>query len=94
MMPAMPDASVAPILVVGRSKIVTLVRAYLGRERWPVVTAGDGRAALRAIDEHPQPRLDLMLPNRRDASHPARPAGWRRADHRALGAAPRATHLG
>ena len=65
MMPAMPDASVAPILVVDDDpKIVTLVRAYLERERWPVVTASDGRAALRAIDEH-RPRLvvlDLMLP--------------------------------
>jgi len=65
MMPAMPDAPPAPILVVDDDpKIGTLVRAYLERERWPVVTAGDGRAALRAIEEH-RPRLvvlDLMLP--------------------------------
>jgi DNA-binding response OmpR family regulator len=45
-------------------KIVALVRTYLERERYPVITAGDGRAALRAIEEH-APRLvvlDLMLP--------------------------------
>jgi two-component system response regulator BaeR len=64
MMPFMvrPDS---PILVVDDDpKIVALVRTYLERERYPVVTAGDGRAALRAIDEL-QPRLvvlDLMLP--------------------------------
>lgn len=55
----------APILVVDDDpKIVALVKAYLERERFRVVTAGDGRAALRAIDEH-SPRLvvlDLMLP--------------------------------
>ena len=55
----------APILVVDDDpKIVALVRAYLERERFRVVTAGDGRAALRAIEEH-APRLvvlDLMLP--------------------------------
>src|SRR5262245_42210674 len=60
---ARPDY--APILVVDDDpKIVTLVRAYLERERFRVVTAGDGRAALRAIEEH-HPRLvvlDLMLP--------------------------------
>jgi DNA-binding response OmpR family regulator len=54
-----------PILVVDDDpKIVALVRTYLERERYPVVTAGDGRAALRAIEEH-DPRLvvlDLMLP--------------------------------
>src|SRR5512141_2912283 len=64
MMHAMPDPA-APILVVDDDpKIVALVRAYLERERWPVVTAMDGRAARRAIDEH-RPRLvvlDLMLP--------------------------------
>ncbi len=64
MMHAMPDPA-APILVVDDDpKIVALVRAYLERERWPVVTAMDGRAALRAIDLH-HPRLvvlDLMLP--------------------------------
>ncbi len=55
----------APILVVDDDpKIVTLVRTYLERERYPVVTAADGKSALRAIEEH-QPRLvvlDLMLP--------------------------------
>ncbi|MCI0584799.1 MAG: response regulator transcription factor [Chloroflexi bacterium] len=60
---ARPEA--APILVVDDDpKIVTLVRAYLERERFRVVTAGDGRAALQAIEEH-APRLvvlDLMLP--------------------------------
>jgi DNA-binding response OmpR family regulator len=57
-----PDA---PILVVDDDpKIVALVRAYLERERFPVVTAADGNAALRAIEES-QPRLvvlDMMLP--------------------------------
>lgn len=60
-----PARPAAPILVVDDDpKIVALVRTYLERERYPVVTAGDGRAALRAIDEH-APRLvvlDLMLP--------------------------------
>jgi two-component system response regulator ResD len=55
----------APILVVDDDpKIVALVRTYLERERYPVVTAADGRSALRAIEEH-GPRLvvlDLMLP--------------------------------
>src|SRR3989337_366963 len=55
----------APILVVDDDpKIVALVRTYLERERYRVVTAGDGRAALGAIEEH-SPRLvvlDLMLP--------------------------------
>ena len=55
----------APILVVDDDpKIVALVRTYLERERYPVITAGDGAAALRAIDEA-EPRLvvlDLMLP--------------------------------
>jgi len=54
-----------PILVVDDDpKIVALVRTYLERERYPVITAGDGRAALRAIEEQ-RPRLvvlDLMLP--------------------------------
>jgi DNA-binding response OmpR family regulator len=57
-----PDA---PILVVDDDpKIVALVKTYLERERYPVITAGDGPAALRAI-ERQQPRLvvlDLMLP--------------------------------
>jgi DNA-binding response OmpR family regulator len=58
-------AANAPILVVDDDpKIVALVRTYLERERYPVVTAADGRSALRAIEEH-RPRLvvlDLMLP--------------------------------
>jgi DNA-binding response OmpR family regulator len=64
MMPFMaaPDA---PILVVDDDpKIVALVRTYLERERYPVITASDGPAALRAI-ERDAPRLvvlDLMLP--------------------------------
>ena len=61
----MPRSETAPILVVDDDpKIVALVRAYLERERFRVITAGDGRAALRAIDEQ-APRLvvlDLMLP--------------------------------
>lgn len=55
----------APILVVDDdSKIVALVRTYLERERYRVITAADGRAALHAI-ETSAPRLvvlDLMLP--------------------------------
>jgi DNA-binding response OmpR family regulator len=54
-----------PILVVDDDpKIVTLVRTYLERERYPVITAADGPGALRAIEQH-HPRLvvlDLMLP--------------------------------
>jgi DNA-binding response OmpR family regulator len=65
MMLHMPPRDQAPILVVDDDpKIVTLVRTYLERERYPVITAADGAAALRAIDEA-QPRLvvlDLMLP--------------------------------
>ena len=65
MIDLMPRPENAPILVVDDDpKIVALVRAYLERERFRVVTAGDGRAALRAIEEH-APRLvvlDLMLP--------------------------------
>ena len=65
MIDLMPRPETAPILVVDDDpKIVALVRAYLERERFRVVTAGDGRAALRAIEEH-VPRLvvlDLMLP--------------------------------
>ena len=55
----------APILVVDDDpKIVALVRMYLERERYPVVTAGDGRTALRLIEDA-APRLvvlDLMIP--------------------------------
>jgi DNA-binding response OmpR family regulator len=58
-------AADAPILVVDDDpKIAALVRTYLERERFRVITAGDGQAALRAI-EHQMPRLvvlDLMLP--------------------------------
>jgi two-component system alkaline phosphatase synthesis response regulator PhoP len=58
-----PDAG--PILVVDDDpKIVALVRTYLERERYRVVTAMDGRSALRAIEEV-SPRLvvlDLMIP--------------------------------
>jgi len=65
MIDLMPRPETAPILVVDDDpKIVALVRAYLERERFRVVTAGDGRSALRAIEEH-TPRLvvlDLMLP--------------------------------
>ena len=64
-MMAFMAAPEAPILVVDDDpKIVALVRTYLERERYPVVTAADGHAALRAIEEH-RPRLvvlDLMLP--------------------------------
>lgn len=64
MMLDMP-APEAPILVVDDDpKIVALVRTYLERERYPVITAADGPSALRAI-ERDSPRLvvlDLMLP--------------------------------
>jgi DNA-binding response OmpR family regulator len=59
---ALPDR---PILVVDDdAKIVRLVRTYLERDGFAVVTAADGPAALAAIEEH-QPALvvlDLMLP--------------------------------
>ena len=65
MMPPMAAPPLGPILVVDDDpKIVALVRTYLERERYPVVTAADGRAALRAIEQL-MPRLvvlDLMLP--------------------------------
>ena len=54
-----------PILVVDDDpKIVQLVRAYLEREGFAVVTAADGRAALSAIRERAMRLivLDLMLP--------------------------------
>jgi DNA-binding response OmpR family regulator len=55
----------APILVVDDDpKIVQLLRAYLEREGYPVVTAADGRSALATVAER-RPRLivlDLMLP--------------------------------
>jgi DNA-binding response OmpR family regulator len=54
-----------PILVVDDdAKIVRLVRTYLERDGFAVVTAADGRAALDAIERH-RPALvvlDLMLP--------------------------------
>jgi DNA-binding response OmpR family regulator len=54
-----------PILVVDDdAKIVRLVRTYLERDGFSVVTAADGPAALQAIETH-QPALvvlDLMLP--------------------------------
>lgn len=60
-----PVPVAGPILVVDDDpKIVQLVRAYLEREGYPVVSAGDGSAALAAVREF-QPRLivlDLMLP--------------------------------
>src|SRR6266540_148988 len=56
---------VRPILVVDDdAKIVRLVRTYLERDGFSVVTAADGPAALQAIETH-QPALvvlDLMLP--------------------------------
>jgi DNA-binding response OmpR family regulator len=55
----------APILVVDAdAKIVRLVRTYLERDGFTVVTAADGPGALDAIETH-QPALvvlDLMLP--------------------------------
>jgi DNA-binding response OmpR family regulator len=59
---ALPDR---PILVVDDdAKIVRLVRTYLERDGFAVVTAADGPAALDAIETH-RPALvvlDLMLP--------------------------------
>jgi len=60
-----PVIPAAPILVVDDdAKIVRLVRTYLERDGFSVVTAADGPAALEAIETH-QPALvvlDLMLP--------------------------------
>ena len=60
-----PTIPTAPILVVDDdAKIVRLVRTYLEREGYRVVTAADGPAALDAIETH-EPALvvlDLMLP--------------------------------
>jgi DNA-binding response OmpR family regulator len=60
-----PAIPAAPILVVDDdAKIVRLVRTYLERDGFTVVTAADGPAALEAIETH-QPALvvlDLMLP--------------------------------
>jgi DNA-binding response OmpR family regulator len=68
---AMPSATTqitipaAPILVVDDdAKIVRLVRTYLERDGFIVVTASDGPAALDAIERHAPALvvLDLMLP--------------------------------
>jgi DNA-binding response OmpR family regulator len=67
---AMPTAAsglipTAPILVVDDdAKIVRLVRTYLERDGFSVVTASDGPAALDAIETHAPALvvLDLMLP--------------------------------
>jgi DNA-binding response OmpR family regulator len=60
-----PEIPTAPILVVDDdAKIVRLVRTYLERDGYRVVTASDGPAALDAIETH-RPALvvlDLMLP--------------------------------
>jgi DNA-binding response OmpR family regulator len=60
-----PSPLTGPILVVDDdAKIVRLVRTYLERDGFSVVTAADGPAALQAIEAH-QPVLvvlDLMLP--------------------------------
>jgi DNA-binding response OmpR family regulator len=59
-----PDRS-RPILVVDDdAKIVRLVRTYLERERYRVIEAFDGAAALAAIEAHDPALvvLDLMLP--------------------------------
>jgi DNA-binding response OmpR family regulator len=66
-MPAMQPTTIPdrPILVVDDdAKIVRLVRTYLERDGYRVVTAADGPAALDAIERH-RPALvvlDLMLP--------------------------------
>lgn len=65
MTPSRPLPPERPILVVDDdAKIVGLVRTYLERDGFPVVTAADGPAALDAIETH-RPALvvlDLMLP--------------------------------
>ena len=66
-MPIQPASPIPerPILVVDDdAKIVRLVRTYLERDGFSVVTAADGPAALDAIERH-RPALvvlDLMLP--------------------------------
>jgi DNA-binding response OmpR family regulator len=66
-MPTQPTSPIPerPILVVDDdAKIVRLVRTYLERDGFSVVTAADGPAALDAIERH-RPALvvlDLMLP--------------------------------
>jgi DNA-binding response OmpR family regulator len=65
MMRLVADRSMDPILVVDDdAKIVALVRTYLERDGFAVVTAADGPTAADAIEER-SPRLvvlDLMLP--------------------------------
>jgi DNA-binding response OmpR family regulator len=66
-MPMAPDPIVpdAPILVVDDdAKIVRLVRTYLERDGFKVVTASDGPGALDSIETHAPALvvLDLMLP--------------------------------
>lgn len=64
-MRAMANDRDRPILVVDDdAKIVRLVRMYLERERYRVVEAFDGAAALAAIDAHDPALvvLDLMIP--------------------------------
>ena len=64
-MPSPSSLPERPILVVDDdAKIVRLVRTYLERDGFSVVTAADGPAALEAIERH-RPALvvlDLMLP--------------------------------
>jgi DNA-binding response OmpR family regulator len=60
-----PAVPTAPILVVDDdAKIVRLVRTYLERDGFNVVTAADGPGALDAIETHAPALvvLDLMLP--------------------------------
>jgi DNA-binding response OmpR family regulator len=60
-----PAVPIAPILVVDDdAKIVRLVRTYLERDGFNVVTAADGPGALDAIETHAPALvvLDLMLP--------------------------------
>ena len=63
--PSIDTVPTSPILVVDDdAKIVRLVRTYLERDGFSVVTASDGPGALDAIETH-QPALvvlDLMLP--------------------------------
>jgi DNA-binding response OmpR family regulator len=66
-MPTVTDPAIpsAPILVVDDdAKIVRLVRTYLERDGFRVVTASDGPGALDAIETHTPALvvLDLMLP--------------------------------
>ena len=64
-LPAGPTIPTAPILVVDDdAKIVRLVKTYLERDGFTVVTAADGPAALDAIERYAPALvvLDLMLP--------------------------------